>query len=138
MNGPGVTVPLGKGKLPAMEISVNHDQVNRIQALTSEMSALRENYNALGSSKDAVDRRAIDLQRELEATRSRADAGTVSTLPSLPTPLPPLSLHTTHPLHTLFLIVRIIHIPSSLFQLRQHYPYCKVKKQPKKARMTYA
>ena len=76
MNGPGITVPLGKGKLPAMEISVNHDQVTRIQALTSEMSVLRDNYTALGSSKDAIDRRAIDLQRELEATRTRADAGT--------------------------------------------------------------
>ena len=82
VNGPSSTVPVGKGKLPAMEISVNHDQVARIQTLTSEMSALRDNYAALGTSKDAIDRRAVDLQRELDTTRSRADAGTARNTPS--------------------------------------------------------
>ena len=101
VTGPGSTVPVGKGKLPAMEISVNHDQVTRIQALTSEMSVLRDNYTALGSSKDAIDRRAIDLQRELEATRSRADTGTYPLNPLSPHPLktPTLTIQSLNPLY---------------------------------------
>ena len=69
VNGPAVTEPVGTGRMPPMEISVVHDQVQRISSLSTELDRLKASYDTLSRTKEAADRRNSELLVEIDGAR---------------------------------------------------------------------
>ena len=74
INESKVSVPVGVGKLPAMEVSVINDQVLLIQQKTLELGTWKDNYSKLALDKEAADRRIAQLLAEIEANRIKYDS----------------------------------------------------------------